>query len=152
MSLDVVNGMSDDALRMQLLQCCGSVRWADAVIMRRPWATGGGLLEAADAAFDGLPDDAWLEALRAEASPEAVGGDDGARAAAATAMELYARQFGWPFVSPTPREPAEPLLMRVRIRLGNEPAAAQRAARDELRRAARTRLQRLLEDSGAQRA
>ena len=100
------------------------------------------LLRACDAAWDSLGDDGWLDALASNAEHVVPDGNDGTRRAAETALRLYRERFGIPFVSAAHSPVADELLMRVRIRLGNDGAAEVRAARDELRRMARQRLER----------
>jgi 2-oxo-4-hydroxy-4-carboxy-5-ureidoimidazoline decarboxylase len=148
--VDVVQTLDDGALRQRLLTCCGSTRWADAVAARRPFADGDALLAAAAAALDDLTDEDWREALCGEPAPAIHDADPGTRAAAETAVRLYRQHFGYSFVVAASRIPGEELLMRVRIRLGNDAVTELQAAAAELRRIVDARLRRLLEEYGAQ--
>jgi 2-oxo-4-hydroxy-4-carboxy-5-ureidoimidazoline decarboxylase len=70
-------------------------------------------------------------------------GDDDALEAARLALRLYESRFGYAYVSSIPTPTAEELLMRVRIRLGNEPEPENKAAREHFRRLVQARLQQL---------
>jgi 2-oxo-4-hydroxy-4-carboxy-5-ureidoimidazoline decarboxylase len=150
-TLDAFNQQPlSDALH-QLLGICGCRRWAEHVAGLRPFRDVAALRSAADTALDTLTDDDWQEALRAEPDPDIAGTDDGTRAAAETAVRLYRQRFGYPFVAAGRRMAADELLMRVRIRLGNDPEVELRTAADELRRGVRARLQRWADGDGGAR-
>lgn len=140
--------------RRLLLRCCGSQRWVAAMAAAAPWPDTDALLRAADEALDELDPYDWREALMAEdgvaAAPEdPVADDPGTRAAADTALRLYAQRFDFPFISARQHMPPDELLMRARIRLGNDEEAEIDNATAELRRLARQRLLDLLERNGA---
>jgi 2-oxo-4-hydroxy-4-carboxy-5-ureidoimidazoline decarboxylase len=146
---DEVHPGDGDGLASQLRRCCASSRWVAQVMASGPFVDAHALQRAGEDALVALPPAEVVAALQAEAEPEVHGADDGTRAAAATALRLYATHFGYPFVLAAGRIPADGLLMRVRIRLGNDEAEELRAATDELRRLVRSRLGTSWRESGA---
>jgi 2-oxo-4-hydroxy-4-carboxy-5-ureidoimidazoline decarboxylase len=172
-SADVVNRLEADALRLLLAGCCRSEAWVERMLAARPWPDGDAMTGAGDRAVAGLEEDQLRAALAAEPGPAVAAaaaspraghaadgghpgrtGDgghpaDGNAAAAVVALRLYHQQFGFPFPGRVHAMDADELLMRVRIRLGNDPRAELRAARDDLRRRVRSRLLALLRDDGA---
>jgi 2-oxo-4-hydroxy-4-carboxy--5-ureidoimidazoline (OHCU) decarboxylase len=142
--VEVLNSLSDSALRSELLECCGSSVWAREVAARRPFNDAQDVLSAADAAWSAMDDYDWREAFDALGEQPSADGDEGTRNAANVALTLYRQRFGLPFVSAARNSMADELLMRVRIRLGNDAATEWKLACDEQRRATRLRLNRLL--------
>jgi 2-oxo-4-hydroxy-4-carboxy-5-ureidoimidazoline decarboxylase len=138
--------MAVASLRALLERACGSPHFVEAVARHCPFADVESLLRAVDAALQELEPADWRQALLAERTPEVVGGDAGTRAAAALAVNLYRDRFGYAFVVAAQRPSADELLMRVRIRLGNDAEAELRTAAGELRRIVRARLRRMLEE------
>lgn len=89
---------------------------------------------AGHGAFEQIEPADWRGALEALAITDPGPGDEATRAAARVALQLYRERFEIPFVSAALTSSAEELLMRVRIRLGNDRAAEEDAAREEVRR------------------
>ena len=146
--IDGINALPEDELRSELSHCCASVRWVDAVAAARPFASADALLHYGDRVLDDLRDEDWLEAFAGAGVRELNTGDDGTRSATRIALQLYEERFGYPYVV-AEQLGGEELLMRVRIRLGLEPAAQLRASRAEQRRLTHGRLQRLIERIGS---
>ena len=59
-----LNSLTDDEATKELLQCCGSRRWAKAVATGRPYSTVEVLLATANDIWWSLDRDDWLEAFR----------------------------------------------------------------------------------------
>ena len=146
-AITAFNALPDDELHNELRHCCSSTRWIERVASARPFASSDALLQQAVAVLEELHEADWQEAFAAIAQREPQTGDDATRSATRLALRLYEERFGYPFVS-AEQLGAEELLMRVRIRLGLEPDAQQRASRAEQRRLTQARLQRLLERIG----
>lgn len=146
MTVDGLNALPDAEL-LTLLEGCGGPVWARQVAAQRPFADDRALAAAADAAWAVLDDDDWLESFEEAAAHVPDRGDEGTRAAAVTALQLYRARFDRAFVTAADCHAADELLMRVRIRLGLDERAEWRASCDEQRRITRRRLERLL--SGA---
>src|SRR5690606_33050498 len=49
--------------RETLRRCCSASWWCDAMVAARPYTNDGAVITAADAAFDAMPREAWLEAF-----------------------------------------------------------------------------------------
>lgn len=136
-----MNGASEEALEGLLLRASGSARFAEIVTARRPFADLDALLAAADAAWNELDDAGWADALVANADDVVPEGPEETRRAVMVALRLYRERFGIPFVAAVRSPAVDELLMRIRIRLGNDADAELHAAREELRRMTRRRLE-----------
>lgn len=134
-----------DRLRTALLQCGLTPGTADAVLLHQPFADDTALCTAVDAAVIQLADAELKDALAAEPAPSVQSSNADVREATLLALQLYRDRFGYPYVSSINAPTADELLMRVRIRLGNEPEPESRAAREHLRRLVRSRIQPLLD-------
>ncbi|MFF5564276.1 2-oxo-4-hydroxy-4-carboxy-5-ureidoimidazoline decarboxylase [Streptomyces sp. NPDC012623] len=134
-----------------LLACLGSGRWARRIAAHRPYPDPDSLLAASDEAGYDLSFSDLAEALAAE-SPAAP--PPGAPAAATTALRAahaaYESRFGHAFViGPAglrPEESLDHILAAIRTRLGHDPDHERSVSADELRRLARSRLTRLIQD------
>ena len=58
-----INGASPEAARAILLRACGSTRWVDRMMQRRPFGNDARLLSAARIEWFGLSESDWLEAF-----------------------------------------------------------------------------------------
>ena len=132
-------------LRTSLEQCGLSESVAGAVLEHGPFENDDQLCAAVDAVMLALEDAELRTLLEAVPPPAVEQGHPDAWDAALLAIRLYRDRFGFPFVSGIPTPTAEELLMRVRIRLGNDPEPEGRAAREHLRRLVRRRIQDLQE-------
>ena len=75
MRLDDLNRLDAGAAAGQLLQCCGSTRWAEQMAASRPFGDVAAMAQAADRAFATLQRADWIEAFAAH---PAIGGAGGA--------------------------------------------------------------------------
>jgi 2-oxo-4-hydroxy-4-carboxy-5-ureidoimidazoline decarboxylase len=89
MNLDVINTAPEADARAALLRCCGSRRWADALLARRPFASPDGLLAAADDIWAGLDRADWHEAFAAHPR---IGDLDGLRRKFAATADWSSRE------------------------------------------------------------
>jgi 2-oxo-4-hydroxy-4-carboxy-5-ureidoimidazoline decarboxylase len=137
--------LTDAQLGVALEQCGMTAGVARAVLGHRPFPDDAALYSAVDAVILNLDDEELTRALDAVPPPAAEHGHPDARTAALLAIRLYRDRFGYAFVSGIDAPTAEELLMRVRIRLGNDPEPEGRAAREHLRRAIRARVQAFVE-------
>jgi 2-oxo-4-hydroxy-4-carboxy-5-ureidoimidazoline decarboxylase len=138
-----LSGLPEARLSAALEQCgLPSAAIAD-VMARAPFADDDALGVAVNAAVLEMPQSDLEAALAAEPEPGTEEGDADALDAARLALRLYESRFGYSYVSSIPTPTAEELLMRVRIRLGNEPEPEGKAAREHFRRLVQARLQQL---------
>jgi 2-oxo-4-hydroxy-4-carboxy-5-ureidoimidazoline decarboxylase len=165
MNVHSLNNMPVDAARAALLRCCGSRRWAEAMTIRRPFASGDELLQAADAIWAGLDRADWLEAFAAHprigdldslrkkfattadwASGEQAGvagaGEDVIRAFADGNRE-YEAKFGHIFIVCATGKTAAEMLAILRERLPNDPDTELSIAAAEQAKITRLRLEKL---------
>lgn len=77
MTIDELDDLSKDMARAELARCCGSTRWVDGMLSRRPFGSKAGLLAAADAAWTPTGEKDWLEAF---SHHPRIGGKDALRA------------------------------------------------------------------------
>lgn len=145
-----------------LARACGSTRWVERMIARRPFGTDAKLLAAARVEWFGLTEADWLEAfshhprIGDRAALEArfpathdlsateqarVGGANAAVIAAlADANERYVARFGFIFIVCATGKTAEEMLALLRARLANDRAAELRIAAEEQARITALRL------------
>jgi hypothetical protein len=129
------------------LAACGMPSDAmHAVLHQLPFDDDEALCLAVDGVMTALPMAELRDALEGVPAPSVERGDPDALEAALLAIRLYRERFGYAFVSGVDTPTAEELLMRVRIRLGNDPEPEARAAREHLRRVVRRNIRRMQEE------
>jgi 2-oxo-4-hydroxy-4-carboxy-5-ureidoimidazoline decarboxylase len=165
MKLEVVNALPEDAARAAFLKCCGSTRWAAAMIARRPFADGPALFDAARKIWNDLTPADWLEAfaahprigdldsLRAKfastaawsASEQAgvAGAADDVLRALAEGNRRYEAKFGYIFLVCATGKTAAEMLALLEQRLDHDAAEELRIAAAEQEKITRLRLERL---------
>jgi 2-oxo-4-hydroxy-4-carboxy-5-ureidoimidazoline decarboxylase len=165
MNVASLNAMPSEDARAALLRCCGSRRWVEGIVARRPFASAAELFAAADEAWAGLGRDDWLEAFAAhprigdldslrkkfamtadwaahEQSGVAGAGDDILRRLA-DGNRRYEERFGYIFiVCATGKSAAEMLDILLR-RMKNAPAEELAIAAAEQAKITRLRLEKL---------
>jgi 2-oxo-4-hydroxy-4-carboxy-5-ureidoimidazoline decarboxylase len=131
------------------LEGCGLTPDTVHTIMERaPFADDDALCTTVDHVILELDEADLKAALEQVPAPAVERENRDAHDAALFAIRLYSDRFGYPFVSGIETPTSEELLMRVRIRLGNDPEPEGRAAREHLRRLVRRRIQSLQEAAG----
>lgn len=166
MTLHEFNALTDDAARAELLRCCGSTRWAEKTLARRPFADKAAALAAADAAWAETGEKDWLEAF---AHHPRIGGKDALRAkfaatkawaqgeqasvAAADEATLdalekgnanYEARFGFIFIVCATGKSAAEMLALLNARLPNDRAPELKIAAGEQHKITKIRLEKLL--------
>lgn len=142
-----LSALPEPQARAELLRCCGSGRWAEAMLALRPFATGAELLNAAERLWWELPAAEWREAFRrhprigeheregsetaalsrAEQAGVAGAGRTTLDALAAANREYEAR-FGHIFLTAAAGRSAEEMLGELRRRLTRDPKTELRVA------------------------
>ena len=157
-----INDASPEAAREILMRACGSTRWVDRMMQRRPFGNDARLLFAARNEWFGLTEGDWLEAFahhprigdRAalavrfpathDLSSREQAGMGGANAevlaALAEANEQYFDRFGFIFIVCATGKSAEEMLALLRSRLPNDRTAELRIAAEEQARITALRL------------
>lgn len=160
-SLDEFNALPPARARRELLACCAAPTWAKAVADGRPYPDRVALRAAGDAAARAL---AWADVAAALAAHprigerpagegreaawsrrEQAGADDPSVAAAlAEANREYEERFGHVFLIFATGKSSSELLAAARARLAHDEATERSVVREELRKIALLRLERLV--------
>jgi 2-oxo-4-hydroxy-4-carboxy-5-ureidoimidazoline decarboxylase len=156
---------AEDATR-EIMACCGSTAWAQAVAERRPFADEGSLMRASDEIWRKLSTPDWMEAfskhprIGERKAPQLASAQSAAWsaleqqkvAAAGEAVQLalaeanreYERRFNNVFIVCATGKSAPEILEILRRRLRNDDAAELREAVEEERKITNLRLQKWL--------
>jgi 2-oxo-4-hydroxy-4-carboxy-5-ureidoimidazoline decarboxylase len=166
MTLGEINALPAAQARVELLRCCGSSRWADAMAGLRPFKDRQSLLDAADALWDECGAKEWLEAF---AHHPRIGGKDalrakfaatkewaqGEQAGAAAADEAtldalaagnaaYEQKFGFLFIVCATGKTAAQMLDLLKSRLPHDAETEMRLAAGEQNKITKIRLEKLI--------
>lgn len=161
MDLETLNRVAPEIARAELLRCCSSTRWAEAVLGRRPFPHDDVLFATAQQVWSGLAPADWLEAFaghpkigdRAALAKNslaegeqagAAGAPEAVLARLAAANRAYEERFGYIFIVSATGRSAEEMLALLEARLGNARAAELRMAAAEQAKITRLRLEKLL--------
>jgi len=166
MTLDHFNQFSADQAEAEFLKCCGSKRWARAMIEARPFENKDELLHKADRVWWSLDSADWLEAFRAhpkigekkapatqseqaqswseQEQSETQNAAAGTMAALAEGNREYEQRFGFIFIVCATGKSSEEMLAILNYRLSNDGDTEIRTAAEEQRKITRLRLERLL--------
>jgi 2-oxo-4-hydroxy-4-carboxy-5-ureidoimidazoline decarboxylase len=165
-----LNTLPAGEARAALLRCCGSLRWAEAMMAGRPYAKDADLIAAADRAWSLLAPDDWREAFahhprigdgaalaeRFAATRAWSAGEQGGVATAgadvidalAEGNRAYEARFRHVFLVCATGKSAEEMLTLLRQRLPNPPEVELRVAAAEQGKIMRLRLAKLLQEFG----
>lgn len=160
-----LNALTEAGARAELLNCCGSSRWAAAMLAARPFASDAELFDAAERSWWAFDRVDWLEAFAAHprigdgvaAGPghsatrewsrqeqaRAATAPPEVRAALAAGNVEYERRFGHVFLICATGRSADEILVELRRRLENDPGREIREAAGEQAKITRLRLARL---------
>jgi 2-oxo-4-hydroxy-4-carboxy-5-ureidoimidazoline decarboxylase len=154
-----------DEARRLLRTCCGSSRWVDRMMARRPYGTRSGLHAAAREEWLSLANEDWLEAFShhpqigdraslAKRFPETAhlsaneqsgvnSAADATLSALASENAAYKEKFGHIFIVCASGQTAEQMLATLRARITNDPATEIRIAAGEQAKITELRLDHL---------
>ena len=161
-----LNSLTADDAAKELLQCCGSKRWATEMAHRRPYPTLDSIISAANDTWSSLDQSDWLEAFRSHpkigekkaadkvsAQSQQWSGQEQsgvASAAQETVNSLaalnraYEQRFGFIFIICATGKTPNEMLSALRERLQNEPEAELPIAAAEQNKITELRLKKLL--------
>ena len=163
--LSRLNDRPADEARAELLRCCGSSRWVEALLAQRPFADASSLYAAADSVWWDLEPADWREAFahhprigdrdwraRFASTEEWAAGEQAGLlgapeelfAALAEANVAYAERFGYIFIVCATGKSAPEMLALLLKRLGHPLPDEMRIAAGEQAKITRIRLQKLL--------
>lgn len=160
MKLEELNALDEPAALQALMTCCGSARWAMAVIKRRPYRDLAQLQTTAAEAWSHCGREDFLEAFshhprigdKAALKLKFAGGEQGsiAKASDATIDALargnadYEKRFGHIFIVCAAGKSADEMLALLNARLGNDAAQELAIASGEQAKITKLRLAKLL--------
>ncbi|MFQ5680086.1 MAG: 2-oxo-4-hydroxy-4-carboxy-5-ureidoimidazoline decarboxylase [Gemmatimonadota bacterium] len=160
----LLNAASEEEARADLVRCCGSRRWAEAMLRRRPFPADAELFRAAEEVWWSLEPEDWKEAFaahprigqrldeetdatawsREEQAGVASAGETTSRALA-VGNRAYEARFGHVFLICATGKTAEEMLRALEERLRNDPETELRVAAAEQAEITRLRLEKLAE-------
>jgi OHCU decarboxylase len=161
-----LNTLPVEEAAQELLQCCGSSRWAQEMANRRHYQSLEMLIKTANDVWWSLKPDDWLEAFR---SHPKIGEKKAAKSVSAQSREWsgqeqagvsnaaqetvdslaalnrsYEQKFGFIFIICATGKTSEEMLAALRERLNNEPAAELQIAAAEQSKITELRLRKLI--------
>jgi len=164
--LEWLNALPTEQAAKELLQCCGSKRWAAEMVTRRPYASLETLLASANDIWWSLQPTDWLEAFRSHpkigekkaaesvseqsrrwSGQEQSGVIDVARETVeslTTLNQAYEQKFSFIFIICATGKSSEAMLSALRERLENDPATELPIAAAEQNKITELRLKKLL--------
>jgi len=162
-----LDGMRPGQARGLLSECCGSSKWVNEMVAKRPFRKRENVFKAADEVADTMEPKDWLEAFEhhprigdkpdaktgisagvewatmEQAGMEAAG--NYAKIALMRANQEYERRFGYIYIVCATGKSADEMIGILHERLGNDPEKELRVAADEQRKITRLRLEKLLD-------
>jgi 2-oxo-4-hydroxy-4-carboxy-5-ureidoimidazoline decarboxylase len=152
-----INALSPSDARDALTRCCGSQRWVEGMLARRPFSSAEQLFAAADGIWAGLSSADFLEAFAHHPAIGAAGARgfsareqaQVAQASAATLQDLealnrrYRERFGFVFLVCATGKSADEMLALLQARIDNAADVELRIAAGEQAKITRLRLEKL---------
>lgn len=169
MTVDDLDSMSAGQAAEVLKSCCGSSRWVNEMVRRRPFGSVADVLASADEAWDSTRDEDWHEAFShhprigdrqpaATQSSRAADWSAGEQSSVQSATDTvrselsrinreYENRFGHIYIVCASGKSPEEMLAIARKRLANDPEKEIRVAAEEQRKITQLRLRKLFGDS-----
>ncbi len=159
MTVEEFNALSAESAGRELLRCCGSREWVQAMAEARPFQSVAALCSEAEQIWWRLSPADWLEAFRAHpkiggpTSDSAWAAQEQAGVGSATTStvtglaqgnEEYLTKFGYIFIVCATGKSAEEMLAILRSRLANDPEDELQMAAAEQSKITRIRLEKLV--------
>lgn len=166
MRLEEINAASNGEIIHEFERCCGSRRWAEAMVLARPFSSPQSMFETADAIWHKLGESDWKEAFShhprigdidslrtkfADTAQWAEGEQKGVQQATeqvlhdlASGNDDYFEKFGYIFIVFATGKSAPEMLKILQSRIGNSPDKEIHNAMQEQSKITRLRLEKLL--------
>jgi 2-oxo-4-hydroxy-4-carboxy-5-ureidoimidazoline decarboxylase len=159
------NSLDATEAAREALPCCGSQAWAVALASKRPIPDEPSLIEASEAIWQALPEQAWREAFdshprigqkhpASHATAESlqwsaneqqnVSADDAAKLALEEAQRCYEQKFGRIFIICATGKSSAQILATLEARMQNDDSAELREAAEQQRQITQLRLKQWL--------
>lgn len=156
MTVEELNAMIDEAAGLVLRTCCGSDRWVESMLSRRPFASEESLIDDANRAWSETGPADWHEAFShhpriganvsgKEAAEQAgtMSASTAIREQLAEANRVYEHKFGHIYIVCATGKSAEEMLTIAQQRIHNDPSTELRVAAEEQRKIMELRLRKL---------
>jgi 2-oxo-4-hydroxy-4-carboxy-5-ureidoimidazoline decarboxylase len=163
------NSLDPDSATTEILPCCGSQAWAEALSAKRPYTNEAALLTTSDAIWRSLPEAAWQQAFdshprigqkhaqthatekslrwSAQEQRTALSADANARLALEDANHRYEQRFNRIFIVCANGKSTSEILSILKARMNNDPKTELHEAAEQQRQITQLRLQRWLESN-----
>ena len=159
------NELDAEAAAREVLPCCGSTAWAEALAARRPFEDAAELFTISDAVWSGLAEDDWCEAFdshprigqqkakaataeslawSSEEQRAAMNSDETAKLALVEANRQYEEKFGRIFIVCASGRSTAEILAICKGRMDNDAAREMLEAAEQQRQITQLRLRRWL--------
>ncbi|MEN1679611.1 MAG: 2-oxo-4-hydroxy-4-carboxy-5-ureidoimidazoline decarboxylase [Planctomycetota bacterium] len=168
-TIDWLNALPADQANEQLRRVCGAEWWTEQMTQQRPFTDASALTAAADAAFDRMPREAWLEAfachprigdinslrMKFAGNKDWSAGEQSGAASAdeqtlvrlAAGNDAYFERFGYTFIVCATGKSAAEMLAILEARLANDDESELPVAAAEQRKITHLRLEKLNTES-----
>lgn len=166
-NIERLNALPADEAEGELLQCCGSRRWAQEMVKGRPYQSLETLISSANHIWSTLPPNDWLEAFRSHpkigekkaadhvseqsrqwSGQEQAGVSDASRETVdslATLNRAYEQKFGFIFIICATGKTSEQILLALRKRFEHDAATELPIAAAEQSKITELRLRKLVD-------
>ena len=157
LTLDELNALDDYDARRALASCCGAMKWVDAMLSGRPYASLEDLLSLANEEWAHCSDADYLEAfshhprIGAKASGDEAKEQAGAQNASSAVKtqlaeinRIYERKFDHIYLVFASGKSGEEMLAIAEARLNNDAATELQVAAEEQRKITEFRLRKLI--------
>ncbi len=163
------NSLDPESATREILPCCGSQAWAEALTAKRPYTNEATLFETSGTIWRSLPEAAWQEAfdshprigqkhaqthateesLRWSAQEQltALSADASAKLAIEDANRRYEQRFNRIFIVCASGKPTSEILKILEARMNNDPKTELLEAAEQQRQITQLRLHRWLESN-----
>ena len=163
------NSLDAESATREILPCCGSEAWAEALTAKRPYTNEGVLFETSDTIWCSLPKAAWRQAFdshprigqkraQTQATEEslrwsaqeqntALSADAAAKLALEEANQRYEKRFSRIFIVCATGKSSSEILSILEARMSNDPQTELHEAAEQQRQITQLRLHHWLESN-----
>jgi 2-oxo-4-hydroxy-4-carboxy-5-ureidoimidazoline decarboxylase len=163
------NSLDPESATREILPCCGSQTWAEALTAKRPYTNEAALFITSDTIWRSLPEAAWQQALdshprigqkhaqtqateqslrwSAQEQRVALSADAAAKLALEDANRRYEQRFGRIFIVCARGKSSSEILSILETRMNNDPQTELHEAVEQQRQITQLRLHRWLESN-----
>ena len=161
------NSLDPDSATREILPCCGSQAWAEAITAKRPYTSNAALFATSDTIWRSLPEAAWQQAFdshprigqkhaqnhateeslrwSAQEQRTALSTDASAKLALEDANRRYEQRFGRIFIVFASGKSSSEILSILAARMSNDSQTELQEAVEQQRQITQLRLRRWLE-------